>query len=174
MDYEKLSKVELIRILENIRSPRFGHGEPDRPNYLSLLEALLLERFELQAQIQHLKDSLSRADESLTANFELFDSAPVGYIVLDASGSILRTNSLACAMLRRDRKSLAGLSFAHMLTEDTRFSFRQHFAECRRSETQVKTIVVELLIDEFTFPVIVAGCYSDIYRGILLSRCQLP
>src|SRR5881296_193159 len=103
MEYNKLSKTELVRILDDIRSLRFGHGKPDP------LECI------------NLKDSFSRVDESLACYLELFDSAPVGYVVLDAAGCIVKMNPSACALVRRDRAVVGGLAFAIMLTDASRF-----------------------------------------------------
>ena len=173
MEYNKLSKTELVRILDDIRALRFGHGKPDPLEYINLMEALLLERYELHAQIQSLKDSFSRVDESLACYLELFDSAPVGYVVLDAAGCIVKMNPSACALVRRDRAVVGGLAFAIMLTDGSRFVFRKHFAECRRFENQSKSVALNLLIEEVALPIVMTGCFSGNYRGVFLSPAQL-
>jgi PAS domain-containing protein len=117
MEYQTLTKAELVKILEGIRSPRYGRGEPADLQNIRILEALLLERYELQAHIQSLKDSFARLDESLSDYLELFESAPVGYIVLDVGACIVKMNPSAGALLRRDRTTVVGLSFPLMLAD---------------------------------------------------------
>ncbi|HYR84429.1 MAG TPA: PAS domain-containing protein [Terriglobia bacterium] len=174
MEYNKLSKTELVRILEDIRSPRFGPGKSVQPDHISIMEALLLERYELNAQIQSLKDSFSRVDESLTGYLELFENAPLGYVVLDPAGCIVKMNPPACALVRRDRTVVAGISFTAMLTDGSRSVFRKHFAECRRFENEVKSVALDLLIEEVALPIVMIGCFPSTYRGILLLPAQLP
>jgi len=170
MDYEKLTKEELVKILETIRSPRFSHGETDQAELVQLLEALLLERHELQNQISGLKDSLSLAEDSLSEYVDLFETAPLAYVTLDMSGCLLKLNRSACALVGKDPSLLLGLPFRNLLTDESRFLFMQHFTECRRFHRQVKNVAVHLAANHASIPITVTGCCTNTYRGLLSPK----
>jgi len=58
MDYEKLTKDDLVRIIEGIRSPRYAREKSDAAYLMRILEALLLERYEIESQMRAMKESL--------------------------------------------------------------------------------------------------------------------
>jgi PAS domain-containing protein len=174
MEYDKLTKQELVKILEDIRSPRFTCGETDEGELLRLLEALLLERHELQSQIEKLKDSITAVEDSLSEYIDLFETAPVGYVMLDAGGCLLKMNHSARVLVGREPRVLMGLPFWGVLTEESRFLFLRHFTECRRLQRQVKSVALHLATKESVTGIIMTGCCTNTYRGLLLPNTQLP
>ncbi len=65
MDYEKLTKDDLVRIIEGIRSPRYTREKSDAAYLTRILEALLLERYEIESQMHAMKESLLEIEKSL-------------------------------------------------------------------------------------------------------------
>jgi len=167
MDYDKLTKEELVKILEEIRSPRFNHRGSDPAQLVELMEALLLERHELQTQIGRLKDSLSVAKDSLSEYVDLLETAPLGYVTLDMTGCLVKANRCACALVGKDPAIVLGVPFWSLLTDESRFLFMQHFTECRRQHSQVKNVAVQLAAKAAAVPVNMTGCCTDSYRGLL-------
>jgi PAS domain S-box-containing protein len=79
------------------------------------LEGLVIERTtELQNTLKELND--------------LYENAPCGYHSLSSNGTILRINTTELNWLGYDREELVGkISFADLLTEDSRNVFRNNF-----------------------------------------------
>src|SRR5215831_13848842 len=86
MDYEKLTKNDLVRIIEGIRSPRYTREKSDAGYLTRILEALLLERYEIESQMHAMKESLLEIEKSLQEHIDLFDKAPAAYITLNSIG----------------------------------------------------------------------------------------
>jgi PAS domain-containing protein len=166
MQYEKLTKQQLVRIIEGIRSTRYGAANQD--DTVRLLEALLLERYEFDVAMQALKESNIRLEQSLGEYISLFDTAPVAYVVLDASGCILRMNDSALTVLRTERTGIAGLRFSGFLTENSRPLFLDHLTECRRFTRTVKSVNLDIVSGDVLLPFTLTGWMDSEYSGILL------
>jgi len=67
---------------------------------------------------------------------ELFNSAPVGYIITSAQGVIQQVNHAAAAVLNEDPDFLAGLPLAHLLAREHRPAFFTNLGRLTRAEAQ--------------------------------------
>jgi PAS domain S-box-containing protein len=83
-------------------------------------EAWLDERTALEAEIGRYQ--------------ELFDQAPIGYLLTSLDGSIRQANSTAAAMLGAERRLLAGRSLALFIPEGQRRPFRAEVARLRDAQ----------------------------------------
>jgi PAS domain S-box-containing protein len=80
-------------------------AESDADRTISELE---IHRVELQVQNEELLQIRSDLEAGLARYTELFDFAPIGYLVLDDIGRIRALNFAAARLLRRTRDELVG------------------------------------------------------------------
>jgi len=169
MDYEKLTKNDLVRIIEGIRSPRYTREKSDAAYLTRILEALLLERYEIESQMHAMKESLLEIEKSLQEHIDLFDKAPAAYITLNSSGCVLKINQNACDVVGKARTAVAGLPFSACLTQESRRSFRNHFTECRRNPQAVRVVNLNVSRESDTLPITLMGYFPDVYRGVFIE-----
>ncbi|MFP4317239.1 MAG: PAS domain S-box protein [Desulfovibrionales bacterium] len=84
---------------------------------------------ELELQAEKLRESAAQEELARTKYHDLFEHAPVGYMVLDARGTILEVNVTAADMLTADRSALYNESFYTLLRpeeQNTFFRILQH------------------------------------------------
>jgi len=169
MDYEKLTKDDLVRIIEGIRSPRYAREKSNEAYLTRILEALLLERHEIESQMHAMKESLLEIEKSLQEHIDLFDKAPAAYITLNSSGCILKINQNACAVVGKAWTAVAGLPFSSYLTQESRRPFRNHFTECRGNPQAVRLVNLSVSRDNVTVPITLMGYFPDVYRGVFIQ-----
>ena len=94
-----------------------------------LLDAALAElgsaEDEIRAQNEALFDARFDLEASAMLYRELFEMAPVAYLVTDVGGKILRVNSSACALLGRPTNVLVDKQLASYVALDERAAFRE-------------------------------------------------
>jgi len=93
---------------------------------------LEVHRVELEIQNQQLEATQLAAEESEARYRELYDSAPIGYLTLDAAGRIVTANRRACALLGLPRARLLGRKLSSFVAESHQDDW--HFA--RRALTE--------------------------------------
>ncbi len=104
---------------------------------------------------------------------ELFDTAPVGYAVLDGVGNVREINQAAATLLGQTRESLVNESLARFVPREGLDGFLNHFRLCKSSRKKVATELVlrahdgslkpvELISDSFVTPEHEVHCRSVI------------
>ncbi|HVW25371.1 MAG TPA: ATP-binding protein [Polyangiaceae bacterium] len=88
-----------------------------------LVHELLVHQAELEMQNEALRDAHAELLESQQRFQDLFDSAPVGYVVLDASSRIQAANPLARDILGR---GVVGRRLTHYLVPDEAVVFERY------------------------------------------------
>ena len=125
--------VEHVRRLSE-RGADSPEREPRAEDVASLVEDLATHQEELKAQNDHLQlayvelgqanDELRRANQQLgdaRARYaDLYDFAPVGYVTLDETGTVLEANVKLAEMLAIGRSELVGRRLAAFVTESDR------------------------------------------------------
>lgn len=76
-----------------------------------------------QRELLHMKQELERSRDHYA---QLFDDAPVGYLVLDRAGLIRAINLTAATLLGQPRDTLAGMPFLRFLRDDQHATFLDH------------------------------------------------
>ncbi|MFC4632968.1 ATP-binding protein [Dokdonia ponticola] len=102
---------------------------PDRQGHISvekakvLLHELDVHQIELEMQNQELREAQHRLVEISDQYTDLFDFAPVGYLLLNSKGVIVNLNLTACSMLGIERQRLIGKPFSAYMTKGESTTF---------------------------------------------------
>jgi|SRR5215208_1546642 len=91
---------------------------------MTTIEELKVAEEELVQQNEELLQTRESVESTSRHYKELFDLAPVGFIVTDLWGSIHEVNPLAAEMLRRDQSALVGKPLTVFVPLDDREEFR--------------------------------------------------
>ncbi len=91
--------------------------------------------------LQQLKDQLQAA---LDRCQDLFDEAPVGYLLLDEGGIVVRASRTTLRLLDRDQSEMAGRHLRSFCTEDTQAQLAAHLRELAAGAQQ-RTCELHLL-----------------------------
>ncbi len=110
---EATPPAELRRAAEERLAKRAAgalQGGPEDPR--RLVHELEVHQIELEMQNEELRAARLEIEEGLQRYTELFDFAPMGYVVLDAGGTIREANLEIARMLGVTRRALLGRRFA--------------------------------------------------------------
>jgi PAS domain S-box-containing protein len=122
-----------IALIEAWQRTRRGKRKPTLEARLDELhsaqEALRKQNEELAASRRALENERSRY-------WELFNSAPIGYIITSAQGIIQQVNLAAAGMLNETPNFLAGLPLAGLLPRECRRAFFDNLGRLARRETE--------------------------------------
>ena len=77
-----------------------------------MMHELEVHQVELEMQNQELREAQHRIEEARDQYTDLFDFAPVGYLILDKKGVINNINLTACNLLGKERMRLKGKPFS--------------------------------------------------------------
>jgi PAS domain S-box-containing protein len=100
----------------------------------SRFDELRVTQQTLQAQNDQLALSRQALELERSRYRELFDSAPVGYILTNPQGIIQKVNQAAADLLHEDQQFLIGLPFARLLVREERAVFFANLGRLTRRE----------------------------------------
>ncbi|QKK10424.1 MAG: PAS domain-containing protein [Pseudomonadota bacterium] len=106
-DYSKLSREALIEELQQLQ--RHSQQAEDQGRAAQLAEELRVHQVELEMQNRELRESQQLLEEARVRYADLYDFAPVGYLIVDQRGRIDEINLTAASMLDQPRANLIGL-----------------------------------------------------------------
>jgi PAS domain S-box-containing protein len=89
-----------------------GEGKSADLDFAQLLHELEVHHVELELQNEELRRTQKELGASRNEYLFLFDSAPVGFVTVNAKGLVTRANRAAEEMLAASRKDLIGRSFS--------------------------------------------------------------
>jgi PAS domain S-box-containing protein len=90
-----------------------------------LLHELEVHQVELEMQNEELYEARAQVEHTLERYKELFDFAPIGYVVLDAEGDVLEVNLESARLVGATRAALQGKRFANFIA----LAHRKPFAD---------------------------------------------
>lgn len=108
------------------QQPVAGHCH-DQGASCKLIHEMDVYALELEMQNQELKNAQADSQSALRRYTELYDFAPVGYLMLEKSGRVVEINLTGAALLGVERGSIMGRSMAAYLTD--RRAFRHYLQQ---------------------------------------------
>lgn len=96
-------------------------------NVRELLHELHIHQAELEVQNEELQEARDELEAERNRYLDLFESAPVGYAVLDEKGTIRDANLVMAEMLGIDRRLLTGRQFSRFVAPRFRSRCYTHF-----------------------------------------------
>ncbi len=137
MNYNKLTKAELIKTLTSLRAISESAQSADAQQ--RLLHDLQAYQIELEMQNRELREAQQKLEASRDRYADLYDFAPTGYMTLDKKGGILEINLTGAAMLGVERSRLLGMPFFTCVAGSEAKKFREHMRQCKRAKEKVTT-----------------------------------
>ncbi|HKJ99576.1 MAG TPA: PAS domain S-box protein [Desulfotignum sp.] len=116
----------------------------DPADITKLINDIQVFQVELEIQNDELRTSLDELEKSRTRFSRLFDMAPAGYIILDASGIILDINQTMVDMLHKHRDDLMRKPFSRFIAPDDQGIFLARFTAFYKNPAD-KTMEIRLL-----------------------------
>ena len=146
MSTEKLNVTEHLRMqAENMLTQAAENFRPgDIKDINKLHHELAVHQAELELQNEELRHTQLSLQKVRDRYVELYDHAPVGYVLLDAAGIIRHTNATWRAMLKQPENDFCGIPFAETLIEGdarvflSRFRSLFHNPADKQIELQIK------------------------------------
>jgi signal transduction histidine kinase len=102
-------------------------------NLQGIVNELVVYQLELQAQNANLRQKQEALLASRDRYFELYDAAPVGYLVLDPQGIIQEANGTAAAMLQVPPRRLLGRGLCRFVHPEDQGLFYRHLGHGART-----------------------------------------
>jgi PAS domain S-box-containing protein len=112
------------------------------PHPERLIQELQIHQIELEMQNEELRGVRDELEVSLARSTDLYDFAPVGYVSLDARGTIVELNLVGAAMLGKERGRLVGQSFAQSIAAEDRPTLEAFLGELRQGADRASCDVV--------------------------------
>ena len=95
----------------------------------SLLHELNEQQMQLEIQNEELRRSQAELADARDRYADLYDFAPVGYVILNENGNILDANLTVATMLGVERRELIGKKIQNYMQQKARDEFNQHNRE---------------------------------------------
>ncbi len=116
----RLSAESLVDSSSGVTDPVLAPEE-----CLKLVHELRVQHVELELQNDQLRASQAALEDSRARYFDLYDLAPLGYLVAAADGRIIESNLTLSAMLGMPRSELLGNRIENYVVAEDRPAFRE-------------------------------------------------
>ena len=133
-EYKKMKKEELIKLLQDLQARLSGMEAESEPR--RLLHELQVHQIELEMQNRELREAREQIEEARDRYAELYDFAPVGYMILDEKGVITEINLTGASMLGKERSRILGRPFFSYLDRKDITPFMRILKEAREKGEQ--------------------------------------
>ena len=134
-----MNKEELIKLLEDLQGRQ---SEVETGNGAKrLVHELQVHQVELEMQNRDLLEARALIEEARDKYAELYDFAPVGYVILDEKGLITEINLTGASMLGKERSNILGRPFFRYMDRKDITPFMHILKECRdKGEKEVAEV----------------------------------
>jgi PAS domain S-box-containing protein len=129
MDYEKLSRDELLSLLREL-TLQGAETPPRRSEPERLLHELQVHQIELEMQNRELSEAQGALEESRNRYADLYDFAPVAYCTIDDRGLVEELNLTAATLFGRERPKAIGRSLTSLVHFENPQTFWHHLGAC--------------------------------------------
>ena len=109
-----------------------GDARPRDPaveGTMQLVHELEVYQVELELQNEELRDTRDRLEQASRHYTELFDFAPIGYLMLDRNGVVTKANLAGAKLLATDRGTLTGARFGFFVSPTDRSRLDEYLQE---------------------------------------------
>ena len=123
----------LVEALKNLDAPEIKTGD-----IKELIHELQVYSIELELQNEELKDANYQLEVSRNRFSDLFDYAPVGYLIIDTDGLITNVNLTFCNLLGLPKEKVLGkklYSFTNNEYKDDLFKYLRRFFSTESTES---------------------------------------
>ena len=119
-------------------------SDADSDNYHSVLQELNIHKIELELQNEELRNTQVHLEYNKNKFADLFNSAPVSFIVLDSGGYILEANMTFLETTGSVMENVLRKPFHEFMADDSKRSFLGQYKSFFKNPTD-KIIDVELI-----------------------------
>lgn len=136
-DSSRKTKFDQLRQLaEDLLSQRPDSDASPVGDFAELLHELEVHHIELEMQHTELEHTYRALEQSQRQYADLFDFAPVGYVITDREGIVQRANLTIATMLGVERSNLKGNRFSSYIVDDYKDSYYIHRRTVFRTKEQ--------------------------------------
>lgn len=121
--------------------------EMEAEEVLKTVHIFQLRLIELTVQNEALRLAQSEAELSRKQYCNLFDFAPVGYLMLDEDGVITKANNMAASFLGGEVNALKKKNFSKFISAKSQDAYHLHYRDAFRTG-DVQTCELQLANDE--------------------------
>jgi len=150
------SKFEALRKQADKFLEKVNRGQDESPDpslsFDELIHELEVYHVELELQNLELQETHQRLEENRREYIDLFDHAPIGYIITDDKGKIRSVNLTLTAMFASNRADIEGKPLARFINDayvDTYYICRQNLFASEQAQTC--EVLMELADDQRFF-----------------------
>ena len=146
----------------------------DKKDIRNLIEELSVHQIELELQNEELVAAQTQLEKSRLHYISLFNSAAVGYVILDSVGIIRQANATFMEMVPEFMTRKTGQAFADFLSEDDAEVFRARFKSMLKSP-QGKRVEARLRTGRNRFRYVQLEAKKNMVQAALHddSQCEL-
>lgn len=136
-NYWKRSEADLQQHLNTLRAKLEEH--PQKEDIQLLLEDLQVHQIELELQNRELRTARHELEQARDRYADLYDFAPVGYVILASSGRIDDINLTGARLLNVDREQITGMPLSAFLQAGELLHLYDHLKKAFASPGKVIT-----------------------------------
>jgi PAS domain S-box-containing protein len=129
--------------LERFRDMQVN-GTAGSESLTELLHELEVHQEELTAQNSQMIETQHALEESRDRYVDLYDFAPIGFIMMTTAGLISELNLTAATLLGTERDRIIGLPFHTFVSASDKPKFSEHLRQCRQVDRVLTTVELTL------------------------------
>ncbi len=120
------------RALKTLDSEQINAKDLSQEELQKIVEELQVYQIELKMQNEELRDSQSQLELSRQKYFNLFEQAPLGYLVIDEAGIVQEANLKAAELFCKNRERIVNTLFITWLDSSAMSSFYEDFLKIKQ------------------------------------------
>jgi len=148
MDENKSRFLKLRKEAEEYLRKNEDNRDPSDMELERLVEQLNIQHFELEVQNQELIESQAEIRAEKERYLDLFNFAPLGYVILDKFINVVDINYTALNIFKKSKVNLLNKSFLKFLAPETKHDFHTHLSMVLKDKTNGVHQLNAILLDQ--------------------------